>query len=100
MDDEEEKLKVLYEIAEKSPGVQEPKRGLFGSKCPVCGKGLSKDSAKKAIYSGEDGTDFAKKVTGKAGLPPSVYNLSIKRFTCQSCGYDFAKVDLEPFADD
>lgn len=100
MDTKEEKMKQLYEIAEKSEGTPSPKRGLFGSKCPSCGKGLRKDSAKKTIYSGEDGSEFAKKVTDKAGLPRGVYTLSIKRFTCQSCSYDFAKVAVETFSDD
>ena len=99
MDREEEKLKELYEIAEKSEGTPPPKSGLFGSKCPQCGKGLSKDSAKKTIYSGEDGTDFAKRVTDKAGLPRGVYILNIKGFTCQGCGYDFAKVAVEELSD-
>ena len=96
----EEKIKQLYETAEKIGESPSPKRGLFGSKCPSCGKRLRKDSAEKTIYSGEDGSEFAKKVTDKAGLTRGVYILSIEHFSCQSCNYQFAKVEVKVHADD
>ena len=100
MGTEEEKIKHLYEIAEKSESMPPPKQGLFGSKCPSCGKRLSKKNTKESIYSGEDGSEFAKNITDKAGLPRGISTLSIERFTCQCCSYDFVKATLEAFSDD
>jgi hypothetical protein len=97
---QDEKIRELYEMAEKSKNMPPPKQGLLGSKCPGCGKRLSRERSKESIYSGEDGSEFAKEITDKAGFPRGISTLSIERFTCSSCNYDFVKATMEAFEDD
>ncbi len=99
MEAKEEKMKKLYEVVEKSEGMPVPKRALFSWKCPKCGNKLSKKSAKDMIYTGEGASEFAKKVTAKAGVLQGVYNLTINHFTCQKCGYEFAQAEVEELSD-
>lgn len=91
---EEEKLEKLYVLALNSAKSPQPKRALLGSKCPKCDSKLHKEAVKRLIFSGEEGSEFAKKVTSDAGMPPGVYELSITHFSCTKCGYEYAKASV------
>ncbi len=93
-EEKSKKLEKLYIVAVNSAQSPQPKRALLGSKCPKCDSKLRKEAVKEMIFSGEGGTEFAKKVVSDAGFPPSLYELSIEHFTCPKCGYDYAKASV------
>ncbi len=99
VEQKEEKIAKLYEVVEKSAQLPLPKRALLGWKCPKCSSRLSKNTAKAIIFSGEGGSDFAKKVVAKAGLAPGLYSLTVQHFTCKQGDYEFARADVEEPAD-
>ncbi|MDO8568339.1 MAG: hypothetical protein Q7R57_06465 [Dehalococcoidales bacterium] len=98
MEQKEEKLQKAYEVSEKSEQGPEPKRSLFGYKCPKCGTKLERETAKGLIFAGEGATEFAKKVAERAELSPGVYNLAVNHFKCK-CGYEYAKSEVSTVSD-
>ncbi len=95
----EERMEKLYGVAEKTAQSAEPKRVLFGYKCPKCGGKLGKESVKGLLFAGEGCTEFAKKVAASAELPPGVYNLTIHHFTCSQRDYEYAKTAVSAVSD-
>lgn len=94
----EAKIARFYELVEKSAQLPKPKHALFGSKCPKCGAKLKRESVTDAIYTGENCTEFAKKVATKENLGLGIYTLAITRFTCE-CGYEFAEAAVSKMED-
>lgn len=89
------KMEELYTLAVKTAQSPKPKQVLLVWKCPKCNSKLRKKSLKEMALAGEGGSEFVNRIVSEAGNPPGVYTLSINHFVCK-CGYQFAKVEIEP----
>jgi hypothetical protein len=92
------KIEELYKLASASSKSPQPKRSLFGLKCPKCGSKLARESFKESIYCGEDSSEFGKRIILDAKLRPGIYSLSVEHLSCK-CGYEFASVETEPMGE-